>query len=349
MDAPQLTPQVTPEKQKITPERGRHVSMLNVTPVKLDLSKVDYPDIESSASSRLLSAKSDYPIAFQQLKTKEFGDDYWTRTSENQRAVALGRWKTQRTTSYAQQLELKHPGFIEYAKDQEDEISLSDLSHQELDKLAFDWDVVDREPEGSVVFTPSDISSDRAVMFLDPRSEALPQLPQKIGAHGQVIEPSHSSQRTDLSLTTSLSDPTSSFPTPSLKPGTSVTETSESGTIDTRDTSLYSTTYTPSVRGARKVRVSQSATMTDPTASRRSSFGWSAHLWKKPQVVPVRKIQRFIRRRDPQRDWEAHWRMATGWGSRVWGRMGELTGEIPVRARRKRRRYITPLDEVPLF
>ena len=175
------------------------------------------------------------------------------------------------------------------------------------------------------------------MLWLEPREDAEPSLPDeskfdpqtpKEPVYGQVLEPTRTTETTETSLPT--------WTNPDTK------DISEHLTTDVSDIETATTEYSPTTSGT------FTYSTVDPTATKSTPRSWGTQMWKPPTPAPsIAKIKRFIRRRDPQDDWEAHWRMATGWGSRVWGRMGELTGEIPVRARRKRHRYILPLDTIP--
>ncbi len=81
----------------------------------------------------------------------------------------------------------------------------------------------------------------------------------------------------------------------------------------------------------------------DPIAPRRQRSFFTP-FWKPTPVGRGRPV-RFIRRKDPIRAWEKDWRLATGWGSRTWGTMAENVGEVQVRARRRRQKYIVPFPE----
>ena len=81
----------------------------------------------------------------------------------------------------------------------------------------------------------------------------------------------------------------------------------------------------------------------DPLAPRKKRAPF-VPFWK-PTVKRTATPRRYIRRKDPVRDWEKEWRLASGWGSRTWGLMAENVGEVQVRARRRRQKYIIPFPE----
>lgn len=85
----------------------------------------------------------------------------------------------------------------------------------------------------------------------------------------------------------------------------------------------------------------------DPKSIR---YPYTVRGFYQPKPVTYFRKRRYFRtKKDPNLDWQEHWRMTTGWGSRVWGRQAEMVGEAELLGKKNRKRFITkmPVSYLP--